>query len=124
MKDGLLLFARALRRAQTDAARKLWQALRAGHVAGAEFKRQQPIGRYIVDFVCFDQRLIVELDGGQRQEQAAYDRQRDEWLRGQGFRVLRFWNNCVMQQFEVVLERILTEISPSPRPSPIEGEGG
>jgi very-short-patch-repair endonuclease len=123
MADRLLSFAKQLRREQTDAERRLWRELRAGRFVGAKFKRQQPIGGYIVDFVCFEERLVIELDGGQHQVQTDYDGGRDKWLRSQGFRVLRFWNNEVMQQFDGVLERILNEISPSPQPSPIEGEG-
>jgi len=123
MTSRLLTFARQLRREQTDVERRLWRELRAGRFAAAKFRRQQPIGPYIVDFVCFERDLVIELDGGQHQEQTDYDGRRDDWLREQGLRVLRFWNNEVLQNFEGVLERILIELSPSPRPSPIEGEG-
>jgi very-short-patch-repair endonuclease len=123
MQDGSIAFARHLRRRQTDAEWKLWQILRAGRLRGWKFRRQQPIGRYIVDFVCFEKRLVIELDGGQHQDRAGEDRERDDWLAAKGFEVLRFWNNDVMQNLEGVVERINQELSPSPRPSPIEGEG-
>lgn len=73
---------------------------------GVKFKRQKPIGRYIVDFVCVEQRLIIELDGGQHGAQIAYDQRRDAWLRGQGYSLLRFWNNEVMLEMDAVLERV------------------
>ena len=89
---------------------------------GLKFKRQKPMGRYIVDFVCVEQRLIIEIDGGQHAEQMAYDQHRDAWLRSQGYTVLRFWNNEVMQQLEGVLEQIRAVPSP-PAPLPQVGEG-
>ena len=82
-----------------------------------KFKRQKPIGRYIVDFVCLERKLIIELDGGQHAEQVQYDQHRDDWLRAQGYTVLRFWNNDVMQNFELVMEQIVISLSPSPSPA-------
>jgi very-short-patch-repair endonuclease len=98
--------------------------LRAHRLQGAKFKRQQPIGPYIADFVCFDARLIVEVDGGQHFDSQA-DAQRDEWFRANGFRVMRFWNNQVLQETEAVLVTILGAMSkpPLPNPSPARGEG-
>ncbi len=90
-----------------------------------KFKRQVPIGDYIVDFVCFEQKLIVEIDGGQHFE-SAEDSVRDAELGILGFNVLRFWNNDVMQNLESVLIMILQRLqvtSPSPQPSPTRGEG-
>jgi very-short-patch-repair endonuclease len=119
--------AKALRSNQTDAEQRLWYHLRAHRFMGLKFKRQKPMGRYIVDFVCVERRLIVELDGGQHAEQVGYDQDRDAWLRSQGYTVLRFWNNDVMQQLEGVLERIrlsLSAASLSPNPSPTCGRGG
>ena len=81
------------------------------------------MGRYIVDFVCMEKRLIIELDGGQPAEQVSYDQQQDEWLRCQGYTVLRFWNNEVMQQLEGVLEQIRCTIPSPPAPLPLAGEG-
>jgi very-short-patch-repair endonuclease len=115
--------AKALRSNQTDAEQRLWYHLRAHRFMGLKFKRQKPLGRYIVDFVCLERRLIIELDGGQHAEQAAYDQHRDAWLRSQGYTVLRFWNNEVMQQLEGVLEQIRGTLSLSPAPLPQAGEG-
>jgi len=95
--------ARNLRKRSTDAERLLWKNLRAARLSGLKFKRQQPLGSYIVDFICFEKRLIIELDGGQHAEQQDKDRVRDAWLKDQGFNVLRFWNNDVMHNLEGVL---------------------
>ncbi len=98
--------ARELRQQQTPDEQALWQQLRAKRFSGHKFRRQQVLGRFIVDFVCFAQRLIVELDGGQHAEAVDYDNHRDTWLEQQGFRVLRFWNNEWSKQPEAVLESI------------------
>ena len=124
-------FARQLRRNSTDAERTLWRLLRDRQLASHKFRRQAPIGPYIVDFVCFDQKIIVEMDGGQHQDQLHQDQARSEWLESQGFTVLRFWNNEVMGNLDGVAHLILTALEhgispspqPSPQPSPIEGEG-
>ena len=71
-----------------------------------KFKRQKPLGQYIVDFICHEHNLIIEVDGGQHQDSADYDRLRDAWLRDQGYTVLRFWNNDVLRQTEGVLDAI------------------
>jgi very-short-patch-repair endonuclease len=118
----MLTRAKALRSQQTDAEQRLWYHLRAHRFMGLKFKRQKPVGRYIVDFVCLEHRLIVELDGGQHAEQVAHDQDRDEWLRGQGYTVLRFWNNDVMQNLEGVLEQIRLALSPNPSPTSGRGE--
>ncbi len=99
-------YARALRNEPTDCERKLWQFLRLRQLGGLRFRRQVPIGRYIADFACVEAKLIVELDGGQHQDNE-HDLRRDTELVGQGFRVLRFWNNQVLQETEAVLEEIL-----------------
>ena len=114
--------AKALRSKQTDAEQRLWYHLRAHRFMGLKFKRQKPLGRYIVDFVCLERRLIIEIDGGQHAEQVAYDQHRDAWLRSQGYAVLRFWNNDVMQQLENVLEQIRCSLSPSPSTTSGRGE--
>lgn len=115
-------FAKQLRRNMTDAEKLLWYRLRGHRFAGAKFKRQQPLGNYIVDFVCFEFRLVIEVDGGQHLDNSD-DLQRDDWLRDQGFEVLRFWNNDVLGQTEAVLEKIYQMITPSPLPLSHEGRG-
>ncbi len=115
-------FAKQLRRNMTDAEKLLWYHLRGHRFAGVKFKRQQPLGKYIVDFVCFESRLVIEVDGGQHLDNSE-DHQRDDWLRDQGFVVLRFWNNEVLVETESVLEKIYQTITPSPQPSPARGEG-
>ncbi len=115
--------ARILRRNATDTEKFLWRHLRASSASNFKFRRQQPIGNFVVDFVCFEAKLIIELDGGQHLTQQDADAERDAWLLGQGFRILRFWNNEVFNNLEGVLQTICTELAPSPQPSPIEGEG-
>ena len=88
-----------------------------------KFKRQKPIGIYIVDFVCLEQKLIIELDGGQHAESVEYDELRTQFLENAGYKVLRFWNNQVLQEMESVLEAIRIEITLSPTPLPQAGEG-
>ena len=104
--------ARALRAAQTDVERSLWQRLRNRQLNGAKFRRQHPIGSYIADFFCLDARLIVELDGSQHGEE--YERQPDErrteYLESQGYRVLRFWNEEVLDNIDGVLETIVKHL--------------
>ena len=123
----LLDQAKHLRTHQTEAERRLWYHLRAHRFLGLKFKRQQPIGHYIVDFICREHWLIAEVDGGQHAVQTEYDHQRDTYLRDQGYRVLRFWNHEVMHQLDGVLERIRLAVlsrSPSPpAPPPQAGEG-
>ena len=88
--------ARRLRRNGTDAERALWRYLRNRTASGAKIRRQQPIGPYIVDFVCFEARLIIEIDGGQHAVQADQDAIRTAYLKRHKFRVIRFWNNDVL----------------------------
>ena len=106
--------ARQSRKDPTDAERLLWQKLRFWQVDGFKFRRQQPLGNYIVDFVCLEKRFIVEVDGGQHAERMDYDRQRDAWLHDQGFVVLRFWNHDVLRNTDGVVERILQELKEPP----------
>ena len=102
----MISFARELRRNQTDAEKRIWKHLRSKQLNSLKFRRQQPVGPYIIDFVCFDVKLIVELDGSQHIEFKGKDVERDNWLRSQGFTVLRFWNNEVMGNITGVLEVI------------------
>ncbi len=118
--------ARELRKNMTEAEQLLWKHLRAHRMDGYKFKRQQPIGRYIVDFICFSAHCIVEADGGQHLEQSEYDAGRDAWLKSQGFTVLRFWNNDILTNTEGVLETIVATCrtnSPSPQPLSRQGRG-
>jgi len=94
-----------LRRNLTPAERKLWAALRNDQL-GVNFRRQHAIGNTIPDFVCISKKLIIELDGGQHLEQAEYDQQRTEYLQSKGYRVLRFWNNEILRDFDSVLRTI------------------
>ena len=88
-------FAKGMRTNATDAERKLWNMLRGGRMDGLKFKRQVPIDGYILDFVCFEVRLIIEADGGQHSD-SLHDAERDRHFAEQGFRTLRFWNNEVL----------------------------
>ena len=115
-----------LRTNATDAEQKIWYFLRNRQFEKFKFRRQHPIGVYIVDFVCLEQKLIVELDGGQHAERANYDARRTNALHEKGYRLLRFWNNDVLLNTNVVLEKIFAELTagPSPSPSPRDGERG
>jgi very-short-patch-repair endonuclease len=116
-------FARRLRKESTDAERWLWQRLRNRELLGWKFRRQHPIGSYIVDFVCIEKRIIVELDGSQHAENQEADRVRSEYLEEKGYLVLRFWNNDVLIEGEGVLNTILSHLDkedPSPQPSPLK----
>ena len=97
---------RQLQQNMTPAERTLWQHLRGKRLGGYKFRRQQPFGGYILDFVCLEAKLMIEIDGGQHAEQVAYDEARTRDLEAAGFTVLRFWNNEVLQQTEAVLTAI------------------
>jgi very-short-patch-repair endonuclease len=109
--------AKELRSAMTDAERRLWYRLRAHRLGGCKFKRQVPIGAYIVDFVSLERKLIIEVDGGQHADNEA-DQRRDAWLRDSGYRVIRFWNHDVLRQTDSVLEEIVAAIEMSAVPLP------
>jgi very-short-patch-repair endonuclease len=100
----------------TDAERVLWREVRAHRFGGLKFKRQEPLGSYVVDFVCHEARLIVELDGGQHADRQEADAERTRWLESRGFRVIRFWNNDVLANTEGVLQEIGKELQNSPSP--------
>ena len=87
---------------------------------GVKFRRQQPIGKYIVDFVCFEKKLAIEIDGGEHL-QSSRDEIRDEWLQKNGYKVLRFWNNDVLKNTDGVIQTIVNEITPSLLSPPIKG---
>jgi len=106
--------ARELRNNPTDAERLLWSHLRLRQLGGHKFRRQQMLGDYIVDFVCLEKRLVIEVDGGQHIEQRFYDGRRDAWLKNQGFVVLRFWDHEVLRQVDNVKEAIWSALSEPP----------
>ena len=120
-------FAKQLRRDQTDTENKLWKLLRSRQLAGYKFRRQRVIGSYIVDLCCLSPKLVIELDGGQHQDNIAYDEERTSFLIDQGFKVIRFWDNEVLQHSDDVVNRILCALTPvaagdRPLPPPA-GEG-
>ena len=122
-------WSRRLRRNATIAEQRLWYQVRSRSLCGAKFVRQESVGPYIVDFACREHRVIVEVDGGQHAENER-DVVRDRWLHDHGYRVLRFWNNDVIENIDGVLETIASTLqegqedcgasSPSPR---LRGEG-
>ena len=116
-------FAKALRQNMTDAEQLLWRHLRAHRLNGQKFRRQQPIGPCVVDFVHLGAKLIVEADGGQH-SQSESDVVRDEWLTSQGFKIMRFWNNDILNNTDAVLTAILDALAPSPLTPLPQGERG
>jgi very-short-patch-repair endonuclease len=121
--------AKALRRNATDVERRVWNAVRNRQLDGFKFKFQATIGPFVVDFLCAQKRLVVELDGGQHSPEA--DRRRTQYLKGAGYIVLRFWNNDVVENLDGVLQTISARlaalpdfhVAPSPNPLPQAGEG-
>ena len=120
-KIGKTNISRRLRRNATLAEQRLWYRLRSRSLCGTKFVRQEPIGPYIVDFVCRERRLVIEVDGGQHSE-CERDAIRDGWLRDHGYQVLRFWNNDVIENTDGVLEAIVEVLRASPSPR-LRGEG-
>jgi very-short-patch-repair endonuclease len=116
-------FAKRLRKASTDAEKRLWYFLQNRQLLGQKFRRQHPIGIYVVDFYCAERKLVVELDGSQHAERADQDRRRTQVLESIGLHVMRFWDNDVLTNTEGVLEAIIQALSssPSPQPSPRPG---
>jgi very-short-patch-repair endonuclease len=112
----LISFARKLRKRPTDTENHLWYYLKAKRFEGLKFRRQEPIGSYIVDFVCYEKHLIIECDGSQHLAQVEQDQIRDQWFQDQGYRILRFWDNDVMLNTAEILEQIyrVCEGAPSP----------
>ena len=113
--------ARMLRKNMTDVEKLLWKHLRQKQLNGFKFRKQSPIGPYVADFVSFDRKLIIELDGGQHASQNTYDSKRDKWFQSQGFKTLRFWNNEVLQNLEGIKTVILKSLSPHLVPPPQGG---
>ncbi len=104
--EALIPAARKLRGNQTDAEQRLWSRLRKRQCVGFQFRRQVPIGSYIVDFACLSESLIVEVDGGQHANQREKDAERTRWLEAEEYRVLRFWNHDVLENTDGVVESI------------------
>ena len=119
--------ARTLRKHMTDAERVLWKQLRLRQIEGQKFRRQHPIGPYIVDFVCLEKRFIIEVDGGHHASQMDEDAKRTAWLQTQGFHLLRLWNHDVLTETEAVMAQInevLICLPPHLNPPPRRGEEG
>jgi very-short-patch-repair endonuclease len=102
----LISLSRKFRKRQTDAENLIWRHLRRRQLKGLKFRRQHPIGKYIVDFVCLEKQLILEIDGGQHAIEQEKDYERDDWLMAEGYQILRFWNNEVLENLPGVLETI------------------
>ena len=121
-----------LRAEMTDAEKKLWRHLRARQIGGHYFRKQVEIDDYVVDFCCLKSRLVIEVDGGRHATQSAQDEHRTRVLNDQGYRVIRFWNNEVLQNTDGVLQEIVRALElpklrgashPHPNPPPIRGRG-
>lgn len=115
--------AKTLRKQMTEAEKRLWASLRAHRLDGLSFRRQVPFGAFIADFVCHERRIVIEVDGGQHAD-SKRDLQRDQWFCMKGYRVLRFWNSDVLQNFSGVLQIITGAVqdrTPLPNPPPQGG---
>ena len=123
MTNRLVNTAKTLRKSQTDAEKLLWKHLRAKQMEGLKFRRQQPIGNYVIDFICLEKSLVIEVDGGQHADNKK-DEERDAWLKSEGFKVLRFWNNEVLTNMKGVLEVIRENcLNHPPLTPPLKGGG-
>jgi len=119
MRKDLTHFARSLRRRQTDAEKKLWARIRNRQIDGWKFNRQVPSGPYVLDFLCFEASLVIEVDGGQHaEERAEHDRIRTAYLEQQGLTVFRVWNNDVLNNIDGVLGHIYEALGARQAPSP------
>lgn len=119
MTSKKLLFAKTLRFNQTNAEKILWYHLRSRRLAGIKFRRQQLIGNYIVDFVSFERKLVVELDGAahKKEIQKINDKNRTKWLMQEGYKVLRFWNYDVLKRIDKILMKVERTARNHPHPS-------
>ena len=121
--------ARRLRKNMTNAERLLWRRLRDRQLGGYKFRRQHPIGPFFVDFVCLEKKLVIEVDGGQHAKNLEADVKRSDYFKEKGYRVLRFWNNEVLEESKSVLSVILSSLlkddppHPDPLPPKVGGEG-
>ena len=126
MFRSLIKQSRSLRKNQTPHEKKLWRHLRSRQLQQVKFRRQHTIGSYIVDFCCPDKKVVIELDGGGHAEpsQQQKDKSRDQFLIQEGWKIIRFWNSDIDENFEGVLEKIYQVVdSPSPQPSPQRERG-
>ena len=124
MNTHLNTIARELRKRLTDAEKTLWNHLRLKQLENLKLRRQQPVDKYIVDFICFEKRLVIEVDGGQHLVEKSKDKQRDQYLRKHGFEILRFWNHEVLMNIEGVLEVIRRSCLEHPPPNPLPSREG
>jgi very-short-patch-repair endonuclease len=126
MGDKLIPLAKSLRRRTTDTEQVLGQQLKAKRLDGLKFRRQQPIGTYIVDFVCFERKIIIELDGSQHalRSKTENDNKRDLWFEAQGYKVLRFWDNEVLANTLAVLEVVWKHCLDHPPLNPLPSREG
>jgi very-short-patch-repair endonuclease len=116
--------ARHLRSRQTEAEKLVWKYLRARQLEGFKFRRQQPIDKFIVDFICLELRIIIEIDGGQHSIDKEIDAGRDNYLRNAGFKILRFWNHEVLENISGVIETIRNQcLVHPPLTPPVKGGG-
>ncbi len=122
--DGAHARAYNLRHNMTEAERRLWQILRSHGMNGYKFRRQVPIGRYIADFVCHEARLIVEIDGGQHDRASPRETERSGFLQNEGYRILRFWNNEVLENLDGVHTTITAELGRITPTEPLPHRGG
>ena len=122
----LIKYARRLRKDITDTENEMWKHLRNRHLMGMKFRRQYPIGKYILDFACVEKKVGIELDGGQHAIMQAKDRERDLFLKDKGYSIIRVWNNESLKNTEAILGYIVYELNkkcPHPDPLPQAGEG-
>ncbi|MDP3260080.1 MAG: endonuclease domain-containing protein [Thermodesulfovibrionales bacterium] len=124
MENKLIHIAKNLRKRLTDAEKLLWFHLKTRQVEELKFRRQEPIGRYIVDFVCYERGIVIEVDGSQHAIEKEKDEERDNWLKREGFNVLRFWNNEVLKNTKGVLEVIRKECLSHPPLHPLPSREG
>ena len=117
-KQNLSALAKGLRYSETKAEKFLWTLLRAKKLNSVKFRRQAPVGQYVVDFISFEKKLIIEIDGGHHSDEKnqEYDEIRAKWLQSQGFRVIRFWNNDVSSNIDGVITRIKEALDEYPLP--------
>ena len=107
------LRARKLRRQSTEVEKILWSHVRNRNLIGLKFKRQFPIGEYIVDFIFIEKRLIIKIDGSQQMSNQSYDEKRTKYLNWRGYKVIRFWNNEITHKINAVIEKIISETNTS-----------